>query len=193
MKLYLSSYRIPRPEKLFELIGKNPADTKGAVITNAKERKADQEQEESITGLLSDLAKIGLTNTVQIDLRNDTFEPNGFDYVFAAGGNTFALRQAMMESDFDGKLRAYLNRGGVYVGESAGAIVAGPSLHGFERLDNHFDGAPFEGMGITDVIIVPHNDSSDPRFRGRAPEIQKENQGRKVVPLNDNEDFIVNN
>src|SRR5690242_6710078 len=101
MKLYLSSYRIPRPEKLFDLIGKDPGKARGAVITNAKERKTDEERQESETNLISDLAKIGLTNTVRVDLRTDSFEPSGYDYIFAAGGNTFALRQAMVQSDFD--------------------------------------------------------------------------------------------
>lgn len=192
MKLYLSSYRIPHPEKLFDLIGKDPAAMRGVIITNAKERRTEQERDQKTKNLQNDLAAIGLTNTVAVDVRKNELSLAGIDYVFAAGGNTFALRQAMIDTGFDAKIKTYLENGGVYVGESAGAIVAGPSLRGFERMDNYFDGAPFDGAGLVDVIIVPHSDSPDPAFNGRWPMIQEANPDRTVQPLNDDEDFIVN-
>ncbi len=192
MKLYLSSYRVPQPDKLFELIGKDPSEIKGAIVTNAKDRRTSEEQALKLKNLQDDLASIGLTDTVVVNLRSSDVPFDEIDYVFAAGGNTFALNQAIQDTGFKDKLVNYLNSGGVYVGESAGAIVAGPSLRGFEGLDNYFEGAPFSGMGITGTIIVPHNDSLDPQFANRAPDIKKANPGIDVLPLNDNEDWIVN-
>lgn len=191
MKLYLSSYRVPNPEKLLDLIGRDPAQTKGIIVTNAKERRAPEERALKLQDLQKDLSAIGLKDTVGLDLRDGIPDLGSYDYVFAAGGNTFALRKAMVETGFDERLRAYLDDGGVYVGESAGAIAVGPSLRGFESMDNYFDGAPFDGAGIIDTIIVPHNDSSDPAYGNRAPKIQKANPTMTVMPLGDSEYFIV--
>lgn len=192
MKLYLTSYRVPRPDKLFGLIGKDPSETKGVIITNAKERRTAEEKALKFQALQKDLSLIGLKDTVGLDLREGIPDLNTFDYVFAAGGNTFALRQAMIETGFDERLKMYLDEGGVYVGESAGAIVIGPSLRGFESMDNYFDGAPFEGAGIIDTVIVPHNDSPDPAYNNRSPEIQHANPTKTILPLGDKEDYIIN-
>lgn len=192
MKLLLTSYRIPNPEKLSSLLGKPLEGAKGLIITNAKERRTQEERAVKLAALQSDLSTIGLRDTVGIDLRLETPSLDQYDYVFAAGGNTFALRKAMIDTDFDTKLREYLDNGGVYVGESAGAIAVGPSLRGFESIDNYFDGAPFEGAGIIDTIIVPHNDSADPAYNNRYPEIQAVNPRVDVRPLGDAEDYIVN-
>lgn len=192
MKLLLTSYRIPNPDKLIDLLDKPIDQTVGLIVTNAKERRTAEERAAKLKALQDDLAQIGLINTVGIDLRTGTPALEDYDYVFAAGGNTFALRKAMIDTGFDEKLKEYLDNGGVYVGESAGAIVVGPSLRGFESMDNYFDGAPFEGANIIDTIIVPHNDSTDPAYNNRYPEIQAANPDIDVMPLGDAEDYIVN-
>lgn len=191
MKLYLSSYRVPHPEKLFALIGKVPDRATGAIITNAKDRKAPEQREEKLLLLETFLSSIGLNKTVRINLYNDQFDLADYDYIYVVGGNTFDLRRAMLETGFDEKLRRYLDYGGVYVGESAGAIVVGPSLRGFEIMDEAPNDALWKGLGIIDTILVPHNDSKEEKFRDRAPGIKERNVGKSVQPLNDDEDYIV--
>jgi peptidase E len=192
MKLLLTSYRIPNPDKLADLLDKPIDQTVGLIVTNAKERRTPEERAIKLKALQDDLAQIGLINTAGIDLRTGTPALEDYDYVFAAGGNTFALRKAMIDTGFDEKLKEYLDNGGVYVGESAGAIAVGPSLRGFESIDNYFDGAPFEGAGIIDAIIVPHNDSADPAYNNRYPEIQAVNPDLTVIPLGDKEEYVIN-
>lgn len=193
MKLYLSSYRVPHPEKLFALLDKVPEETKGVIVTNAKEKRTPEERALKLSELQNDLSAIGLKNTVGIDLRDGIPQLGQYDYVFAAGGNTFDLRRAMLETGFDEKIRDYLGNGGVYVGESAGAIVAGPSLRGFEMMDDKPENPIWDGMALVDTIIVPHNDSADPAYNNRAPEIQRANQTHLVTPLDDKEDYVINN
>lgn len=190
-KLYLSSYRVPNPKKLYALIGKEPNETSGAIITNAKDRKSPANREQKISKLETFLSNIGLNNTVRVDLRNDEFQPSDYDFIYAIGGNTFDLRRAMVESGFDETLKQYLEQGGTYVGESAGAIVVGPSLRGFDIMDDAPSNPIWDGAGIIDSIIVPHNDSIEEIYRNRAPEIQELNPNFIVIPLNDDEDYIV--
>jgi dipeptidase E len=183
---------VPNPDKLFGLIGKAPEDTTGAIITNAKEKRTAEEKELKLRSLQADLATIGLSNTVELDLRRGIPPLRQYDYLYAAGGNAFDLRRAMVETEFDGELRDYLEQGGVYVGESAGAIVVGPSLRGFQ-MDNHRSDNPiWTGMGLIKTVVVPHNDSPDPAYRNRAGHIQRSNPNYRALPLGDNNDFIIN-
>src|SRR5690349_4405738 len=97
MKLYLSSYRIPTPDSLFELLPKPPIECTVAIIPNAKDYKLPEERAASLDELIFDLGKYGLKTEV-VDLR-DYEEPESldkklrnFDALWVAGGNTFMLR-----------------------------------------------------------------------------------------------------
>lgn len=49
------------------------------------------------------------------------------DVIFVIGGHTFELLRAIRESGFDGVVQEFLDRGGLYVGASAGAYVMCPT------------------------------------------------------------------
>ena len=64
----------------------------------------------------------------------------------------------MRESSFDDIINDLLAAGIVYGGESAGAAVAGKTLHGIELLDDPTD-APeviWEGLGLVEYGLLPH-------------------------------------
>ena len=72
MKLYLSSYRIPDTEALFELFDKSPEELKGAIITNAKDQKPEEDRRQKLGSLKEYLGSIGLRQTSFVDLRTAT-------------------------------------------------------------------------------------------------------------------------
>lgn len=198
MKLYLSSYRIPTPDELFALLGKSPVDCKVAIIPNAKDYKLPEERAASLDELIYDLAKFGFKTEV-VDLRDyeeaETLHEalKGADVIWAAGGNTFVLRAEMHRSGFDQIVRQLLEGGVVYCGESAGAIVAGPTLEGSEIGDDpgHADEVIKEGLGLTDKIIVPHADS--PEFIEYINHMKQQYAGdSRVVYLNDDQALVIN-
>jgi len=199
MKLYLSSYRVPNLDELFGLFESQPSQLRGGIITNAKDSREPDERETKIGSLEKYLAGIGLGQTSRIDLRtyhiaNIESALSSFDYLFVLGGNTYDLRNAMTSSGFDTGVRSLLQGGMVYIGESAGAIVAGPSLRGFESIDSAEgrDEVDRNGLGLIDSVIVPHNDSPDPRYANRGRQIQAANPDHNVQPLNDSEAVVVN-
>lgn len=198
MKLYLSSYRIPVEKPLFELFDKKPKKLKGAIITNAKDKKEPKEREQKLDALQVDLAKIGLKNTVFVDLlehknpRKLGDHLASFDYLYVAGGNSFDLLSAMRKSGFDHVVEDLLDVGQVYIGESAGAVVVGPSMRGFECVDETAEKHRNKGLGLIDTIIVPHNDSPDPAYNGIAEYVKLQNPNYYIQPLNDNQCFINN-
>lgn len=191
-KLYLSSYRIPNPDNFLGLFNGEPGELKGGVIINAKDKKPSAEREQKVHDFVNYLGGLGLRNVQLVDLRKGTNGLGSLDYLWGLGGNTFDLRRAMIDSNFDEFINEYLEKGGVYGGDSAGAIVAGPSLRGFELMDDLPEDPVWHGMGLTDIIIVPHHDSPDPRYRGKHPEISRANPGRRVISINDNQDFVIN-
>jgi dipeptidase E len=91
-------------------------------------------------------------------------------FVWTIGGNVFVLRRAMQESTLDAILIYNMQeRHFVYGGYSAGACVAGPSLHGLDLVDDPEavpDGYPrqivWDGLGLVDFCIAPHYRSDHP-------------------------------
>lgn len=199
MKLYLSSYRVPKPQELFELLLKPPAGCRVAIIPNAKDYKLPDERKLKLDELTADLQKLGLESDV-VDLRDfsegeavyEALYP--YDALWVAGGNTFVLRYEMRRSGFDSIIVKLLHAGLVYCGESAGAIVAGPTLRGSEVADEPELAKEiiWEGLGLTDKIIAPHADSLDfPGYIDHMKNLYKDSD--QVVYLNDDQAFVVNN
>lgn len=198
MKLYLSSYRVPTPDALFALLPKAPAECKVAIIPNAKDYKLPQERADSIDEVQSDLKKLGFSSDI-LDLR-EYDDPeflfqalSAYDMLWLAGGNTFTLRSEMRRSGLDQVMRSLLDKGIVYCGESAGALVAGLTLEGAEIADDPeaVEERIHEGLGLVNKIIVPHADN--------AAQLEYVNHMKKqhpddpkVVYLNDNQALVQN-
>jgi len=64
------------------------------------------------------------------------------DIIFVAGGNTFYLLKAMRKCNFEKVIRKLLKQGKVYIGASAGSIVAGRSIKtaGWKNADKNLVG-----------------------------------------------------
>ena len=58
----------------------------------------------------------------------DTVELRTFGGIFCSGGNTYRLLKALREHDGIGKIKAYLQSGGVWYGSSAGSVVCGADI-----------------------------------------------------------------
>jgi dipeptidase E len=108
---------------------------------------------------------------------------DAFDVIAVSGGNPYTLLAAMGGFELPG--------GVVYVGYSAGAIVAGPTLEPI-TLTSPFeppDGLDLTGLGLTDVLVLPHDNRPGRAERNAAavaayPDL-------RVQPLRDGELVIV--
>ena len=198
MKLYLSSYRIPVLEALTSLIGKEPKETKVALISNAKDYYVERPRTCTINKTLGYFDALGF-QTSNIDLRDYTSSEmlvrnlQGYDLIWASGGNTFMLRHEMKRSGFDQAIRELLDAGKVYGGESAGAIVAGKSLHGIEYADEKefAEEIIWDGIGLVDSFVLPHVGSAD--FATAVEEARAIHLNKlDIVELTDSQAYIVN-
>ena len=204
MKLFLASQDFGNyGDKLSQMVGDN---RRSLVVFNARDHKDDKGYEEQ----KELFAEYGL-EFQELDLRDyfgkkgelrqfvDEYQPG---LVALLGGNTFLLRRALFQSGFDEILKHDV-RSGKYVlaGHSAGAIVVGPSLKGFERMDKEKLVLPgyqsdivWDGLGLTGMRVIPHADS--PKYEAEVISLRQElfdkNQWDYVV-LNDSDVFVVDN
>jgi dipeptidase E len=82
------------------------------------------------------------------------------DAICVSGGDPYRLLDACRASGFDRSVAALVDGGLPYIGASAGAMVAGPSLDPIEDVSpfarpHGFDGA---ALGLTDRLVLPHDD-----------------------------------
>jgi dipeptidase E len=110
-----------------------------------------------------------------------------FDVIAVSGGNPFALLAAARACGFEARLRGALSAGAVFVGYSAGAMVAGPTLEPL-ALSSPFSPPPgldLTGLGVTDVLVLPHHDRPGRAERNAAAIAAFDHV--RLVPLRDGE------
>lgn len=159
-------------KQLFDIIGKNPKDTKILFIPTAA--LETDEAREGIAICLYELSLMGIPyeNIVIYNLElilskgyertyssfvKEPFmlarlltdeEIQTFDAVFVGGGDASVLCREMSRTGFDKTLKEAINDGLVYVGISAGSMYAAGNLE--------------NGLHIIDNPIIPHCNCTEP-------------------------------
>ncbi|NMM96233.1 peptidase S51 [Bifidobacterium sp. DSM 109960] len=116
------------------------------------------------------------------------------DMIYVTGGNTFYLLQSLRYSSADAIITQAVQEGKTYIGESAGAVVAGPNIEYINRMDSE-DPAPYledyTGLGLVDFSIVPH--IAGPALGESAADIMRHSDGtRRMIPIRDDQAILVN-
>lgn len=200
MKLYLSSFRIPDLAALSDLVGKVPADTKVALIPNAKDYYAPRAKAVKTSEMVEYLTDLDFEVTV-VDLDDYPDNPEDLhailsqhDLIWVRGGNTFCLREAMRSSKFDEIIGEVIKGGVVYGGDSAGACVAGIDLHGIELADDpeFAETVIWEGLNLTPHYFMPHADNDE--FAHFTEQLRNDRgDDPATVVLNDDQAWIESN
>ena len=198
MKLYLSSYRIPTPNDLSELLGKPLQSVSVALIPNAKDYYSQRAWDIKVGDLVHYMGQLGLKVDV-VDLRN--YNDAGtlkqklatYDLVWAMGGNTYMLRYEMRRSGFETIIEELLDAGVVYGGDSAGALVAGQSIAGVESADEPEFATELitDGLNLVPFVILPHVDN--PEFANVLPIFRNLHQDKHaIIELKDSQAVLFN-
>ncbi len=87
-------------------------------------------------------------------------EMDTVDIIYICGGNTFSLLYHMNACGFKDILMNFLDRGGVYIGSSAGSIIASPDIEFISSMDDRtavkLDN--YIGLNLIDFPLLPHLD-----------------------------------
>jgi dipeptidase E len=115
------------------------------------------------------------------------------DGVFVSGGNSFLLLWQAVRSGFAAVVQELVETGSLlYVGTSAGALVAGPDLAPAANLDNRREVPELESsraLGLVSFTVLPHDD--DPETHARHDEIVVAHPGVEFVRLTDERAVLV--
>ncbi len=79
-----------------------------------------------------------------------------FDYISVSGGNTFELLNYIREHRLDVFIKKQVANGAVYIGNSAGTNIAGPSVEHIKIFENneHIYDDDFTGLALTDKYFL---------------------------------------
>ncbi len=81
------------------------------------------------------------------------------DGIFVAGGNTFFLLQEMHKSGAIPLIQEKVKEGFLYIGSSAGSVVAGKDIDTAKDADDPAlapDLQSTKGLGLVDLLVLPH-------------------------------------
>jgi dipeptidase E len=183
MRLYLSSDKLGESAGMLLAMLGNATGARAAIIGNGFDGASDVARETYRAEVFDPAHALGALGIAaeDLDLRAYHGDPSAlrrrlsaFDLVWVMGGNAFVLRRAMKASRFDAVIADLLKEDNlIYAVNGAGAVVAGPTLRGFEVVDDPFevpDGYDeylvWSGLGLTRFTIVPHFRSNHPESAG---------------------------
>lgn len=105
-------------------------------------------------GLVVETLEISTASQQKI---NDTLNKN--DIIYISGGNTFYLLQEIKRKKIETLLCELIEKGKMYIGESAGSMILSPSVEYAKWMDDESK-APelqsFEGLGMVPFYTLPH-------------------------------------
>ncbi|OGL98738.1 hypothetical protein A2304_00975 [Candidatus Uhrbacteria bacterium RIFOXYB2_FULL_57_15] len=112
------------------------------------------------------LVDLGYSVT-DIDLKGVTAESlekelSSHDIIFVAGGNTTYLVEQSYASGFADLIHGFLEKGKLYIGSSAGSILAGPTVEPFvtediAELPKDFALTKPTCLHLVDYVVLPHD------------------------------------
>lgn len=97
-----------------------------------------------------------ITNKTSAQIQRDLKD---IEVLYVSGGNEFYLKEKANENNFDDIVRKLVDSGVIYIGTSAGSIIASDDMSALQNLS---DLAPLnkpvdtKGFGLVDLTILPH-------------------------------------
>jgi len=145
-------------ERFILELGKPVSDTRILIVAYAKNPKEEFFVNES----KKEIEELGFKNIDVVNMQNDVDVPDlsSPDVIYVCGGNTFAILNKLRETGLDKFIIEKVNSGVVYVGVSAGSIIAGPNIEiagwGSEGDKNEIGLEDLTGFQFADIAVFPH-------------------------------------
>lgn len=144
--------------KIKNLINKPFSEIKMLVIPTA--RKFEYIQEEYI----QDYLRLGFKADNIIffnDEHANDYANLDIDLIYVCGGNTFLLQKYLTDTNFDIKIKKYIQKGVIYLGASAGTHIATSSIKHVSYFDsNDVNVINYNTLNILDGIVICHYDET---------------------------------
>lgn len=193
-KLFLTSEANIVLEKISELLPDKPENLKLAFVPTAADPYKDKSWLEDYRQAL---IKYGF-NVKNVDLKNKTKEKlkkelNNIDIIFVAGGNTFYFLEKANKSGFTDVIRELVDKGIIYVGSSAGTVLASPDIGYIKELDDPQKAnlSSYKGLNLVDFSILVH--WGEKKYKKEYLKLIRNNYflGQKTILLTNNQAVLV--
>lgn len=155
------------------------------------DKKWLQDDLDSLVNAGFDVFDYTLTDKSQSDV---TKAVEAIDVLFVAGGNTFYLLEQARKCGFEKIVKNLMERGVIYIGSSAGSLLAGPDIEPIKHLDDPSksgDLESFEALGLTDIIVFPHWGSDGFREKYLSSVESVYGVGKKIILLTDQQYVMI--
>jgi len=114
-----------------------------------------------------------------------------FDYVYCGEGNTFEIVDYMRKYDLFYYAKKYVQEGAVYIGSSAGAIIAGQDFElATDFDDNYLHIRDYTGLELFEGTIIPHYEPDELERYIANTEEYRISQYKKIYSVG-NEEIVV--
>jgi dipeptidase E len=165
MKFYLTSVFANVADYFVEVFQLTPAAIKVAFVANASDPYADHPwtdmDRDKLVSLGFQVEDLDLRTTQGLALKEKLSSVN---VVFVAGGNTAYLFKLAQDSGLIEIIKELSGAEIIYVGSSAGSILAGPSAEPFYESDKqelaemgqNIELNDYKGAGLVDFVLLPH-------------------------------------
>lgn len=194
MLLFLASKAAKTIHMLVPMLLKPAAETRVAFIPNAADiydpHPWVEEDRDALVGLGFRVEDVDLKMCHGDELERRLSES---DIIFVAGGSASYLLEQAQLSGFMFIARELVRAGKVYVGSSAGSMLAGPDI----EMDKVYDEGDFGktlssyvGFGLVDFVVLLHADRPEYRLYLERAEWEY-GEGRKFIRLNDTQAIVV--
>jgi dipeptidase E len=148
-------------EKAFNYVKEflsNTNHTVSIIVTASKGKKQDK----YVLLAVQQFQQLGITNIHLVDLEYDETVSDDTTILYVAGGNTFHLMYFAQKSAFQKTITDLLDKGGLYIGVSAGSIIMGKTIAGASILgdENTIALKDLNGFNYVNNTIFPHADET---------------------------------
>lgn len=204
-KILLTSKFATVGEQLLPLLPTSPNNLTVAFVDTAAQPYSDKpwlyEDRQRLTDMGFTVIDLDINGKTKDSLRQVL---DSVDIIFVAGGNSSYLLQKTIESGFDELVKEYVSKGKIYVGSSAGSILAGPSTEPHwesekEDLPSDFVMNNFTALQLVSFVMLPHcnkpvyekefTENLIPQFENRF-DLRKLKDNEAIIIDGDQETFV---
>ena len=140
--------------------------------------------------------KLGAVLT-EMDISKEEYENieaafNNADIIYFTGGNSFFLLEQLRKKGVDKLLTEELNKGKLFIGESAGAIVCAPDIKYIEMMDEKpgdYSLTDDGGLNLINFYVLPHYLTAP--FKKVTEKILEQFNDLDICPINNSQAVIV--
>lgn len=192
MKLFLTSHLAGTKNLVRDFLSESKSNKILFVPTasNLEEYKRFvDEAREAFVGLGFEPEEMDLATFSEAEIKSKI---SNFDIIYFSGGNTFYLLKNIQEKNLGKTIAERIKAGMLFIGESAGAVIASPNIEYIGKADKKIDDIwDFKGLSLVDFYTVPH--FGEEPFKEPMQEIFNE-YGNKLnlKTINNSQAIIVN-